>query len=85
MYHFELWFAQDICPVVEMLGHMVVLFLVFFFFFFLKEFLMLFFRMFVSTSHQQCRRFPISQHSPQQLYFVGFFDDDHSDQFLNLS
>ena len=35
-------------------------------------------------SHQQCRRFPISQHPPQQLQFVGFFDDDHSDQFLNL-
>ena len=26
---FELWFSQGICPVVGLLGHMVVLFLVF--------------------------------------------------------
>ena len=26
---FELWFSQGICPVVELLGHLVVLFLVF--------------------------------------------------------
>ena len=26
---FELWFSQRICPVVGLLGHMVVLFLVF--------------------------------------------------------
>ena len=26
---FELWFSQGICPVVELLHHMVVLFLVF--------------------------------------------------------
>ena len=29
MYLFELWFSQGICPVVGLLGHMVVLFLVF--------------------------------------------------------
>ena len=28
---FELWFSQDICPVMGFLGHMVILFLVFFF------------------------------------------------------
>ena len=26
---FELWFSQGICPIVELLGHMVVLFVVF--------------------------------------------------------
>ena len=30
---FELWFSQGICPVVGLLGHIVVLVLVFFFFF----------------------------------------------------
>ena len=29
---FELWFSQGICPVVGLLGHIVVLVLVFFFF-----------------------------------------------------
>ena len=27
---FELWFSQSICPVVGLLGHMVILFLVFY-------------------------------------------------------
>ena len=26
---FELWFSQDICPIVGLLGHMVVFFLIF--------------------------------------------------------
>ena len=29
MCHFQLWFPQDLCPVVGLLGHMIALFLVF--------------------------------------------------------
>ena len=29
MYLFELWFSQDVCPVVGLLGHMIILFLAF--------------------------------------------------------
>ena len=38
---FELWFSLGICPVVGLLGHLVVLVLVFFFFFFLRNLLKL--------------------------------------------
>ena len=41
---FELWFSQGICPVVGLLGHMVILFLVFLFFcFFIFIYLFIYF------------------------------------------
>ena len=76
MYLFEVWFSPDICPVVGLLDHLVVLFLVF----------PLFLRNLCTVlpggctnlhCHQQCRRL-LFTHS---LAFIvcRLFDDGHSD------
>ena len=71
---FELRFSQDICPVVGLLGHMVVLFLVF------KE------PPYCSPQWLYQFTFPptlqegsLSPHPLQHLLFVDFFVDGHSD------
>ena len=43
---FELWFSLGICPVVGLLGHMVILFLVFCFVLFFYKFILGFFLVF---------------------------------------
>ena len=65
----QLWFSQGICPVVGLLGHMVVLFLVF------KRISILFSIVAVSIyiPTNSARGFPFSTYScKQHLLFVGF-------------
>ena len=55
---FELWFSQDICPVVGLLGHMVVLFLDFY-----GTSILFSIVVFINLhSHQQCRSVSFSPH-----------------------
>ena len=72
---FELWFSQGICPVVGLLGRMVVLFLV------SKGISILFSIVAVSVyiHTKSARGFPFPKPSPACIV-CRFFDDGHSDR-----
>ena len=61
---FQLWFPQSIYPVVGLLGHMVVLFLVVFFFFLGISVVLSIVAIINLHSHQQCKKVP------KTLFFI---------------
>ena len=65
----ESYFSQGICPVVGLLGHIVVLFLVFFF-----NLHTVFNTSWINLHpHQHCKRIPSTPYPLQHLLFVDFF------------
>ena len=71
---FELWFSQGICPVVGLLGHMVILFLVF------KGTSILFSIVAVKFTFPPTVQEGSLFSTPSPAFIVcRFFDDDHSD------
>ena len=75
MYHFELWFSLSICPVVGLLDHMVVLFLVF------KGTSILFSIVVVSFTFSPTLQEGSLFSTPSPAFIVcRIFDDGHSDR-----
>ena len=74
---FQLWFPQGICPVVGLLGHMVVLLLLF------KGTSILFSMVAVSIyiPTNSTRGSPFLHILSKHLLFVDFFGDGHSDWY----
>ena len=65
---FQLLFSQDVCPVMGLLGHIVVLFLVF-----SRNFHTVLHSGYINLhSYQQRKRIPLSPHLLQHLLFLGF-------------
>ena len=74
MYFFELWFSQGICPVVGLLDHMVVLFLVFWGTSILFSIVAV--SIYIPTNSARGSLFS----TPSPAFIVcKFFDDGHSD------
>ena len=71
---FQLWFFQGICPIVGLLGHMVILFLVF------KGIVILSSIVTVSTYIPiNCARGFLFLHTLSSIYYLYIFDGGHSD------
>ena len=68
MHLFQLLFSQDVCPVMGLLGHIVVLFLVF-----SRNFHTVVHSGYINLhSYQQRKGIPLSPHLLQHLLFLGF-------------
>ena len=66
---FQFGFSQGVCPVVGLLGHMILFFLVFFF---LRNLHIVLYSSCINLYfHEQCKRVCFSSHTPQHL-FVDF-------------
>ena len=74
---FQLWFPQGICPVVSLLGHMVVLFLLLKGIFILSSVMAV--SIYIPTN--SVRGFPFLQ-TLVSIYVCRFFDNGHSDRYV---